>query len=154
MNSTAKKTAVATQQRSSGGQQRIYSVPFNRPSLRGPEVQYMGQALESLHISGDGRFTRKCQSWLEEKLAVPKALLTTSCTHALEMAALLLDIAPGEEVIVPSFTFTSTVNAFVLRGAVPVFADIRPDTCNIDEKSVESLITSRTRAIVVVHYAG
>lgn len=137
-----------------GWQERIVSVPFNHPSLVGSEFRYMQEALAKLHISGDGAFTKKCHSWLEQKLGVRRALLTTSCTHALEMSGLLLDLAPGDEVIVPSFTFPSTVNAFVLRGAVPVFTDIRPDTCNIDENQIEDLITPKTRAIVVVHYAG
>lgn len=139
---------------STGWQRHIYSVPFNRVSLAGSEFRYMEEALATLHISGDGMFTARCQTWLEQRLGIHKALLTTSCTHALEMSAFLLEPAPGSEVIVPSFTFPSTVNAFVLRGAVPVFADIRPDTCNIDEAGIEALITPRTRAIVVVHYAG
>src|SRR5437868_5422138 len=129
-------------------------IPFNRPAFVGNEQQYMAQALANMHISGDGDFTRRCHAFLEQSLGVNKALLTTSCTHALEMSALLLDIRPGDEVIVPSFTFVSSVNAFVLRGARPVFADIRPDTLNLDEQQLESLITPRTRAIVVVHYAG
>ncbi len=133
---------------------RVFSVPFNRVSLAGSEFHYMQEALARLHISGDGAFTQKCHSWLEQKFGVRRALLTTSCTHALEMSGLLLDPRPGDEVIVPSFTFPSTVNAFVLRGAVPVFADIRRDTCNIDENQIERLITPKTRAIVVVHYAG
>jgi dTDP-4-amino-4,6-dideoxygalactose transaminase len=107
-----------------------------------------------MHLSGDGKFTKACHALLEQYVGVPKALLTTSCTHALEMCALLLDIQPGDEVIVPSFTFVTSVNAFVLRGAKPVFADVRPDTLNIDETRLEGLITERTRAIVVVHYAG
>lgn len=131
-----------------------YHIPFNRPSLAGRELEYMAQAVEAGHISGDGPFTKQCHRLLEESLGVPRALLTTSCTHALEMSALLLDIQPGDEVIVPSFTFVSTVNAFVLRGARPVFADIRPDTLNLDETRLEALITPRTKAIVVVHYAG
>lgn len=129
-------------------------IPFNRPSLAGREFEYMQEAIANWHISGDGTFTKKCNALLEEALGVPKALLTTSCTHALEMAALLLEIEPGDEVILPSFTFVTTANAFVLRGAKPVFADIRPDTLNIDETQVEGLITPRTRAIVVMHYAG
>lgn len=129
-------------------------IPFNRANLTGNEYLYISEALESGHISGDGRFTTKCQEVLERELGAGKALLTTSCTHALEMAALLLDIRPGDEVIVPSFTFVSTINAFVLRGARPVFCDIRPDTLNIDERKIETLITSRTKAIVAVHYAG
>jgi dTDP-4-amino-4,6-dideoxygalactose transaminase len=130
------------------------TVPFNRPCLIGTEQAYIGEVFAAGHASGDGSFTRKCHALLEEQLGVAKALLTTSCTHALEMAALLLDIGPGDEVIVPSFTFVSTINAFVLRGAMPVFADIRPDTLNLDEKQLEQLITPRTRAIVPVHYAG
>ena len=120
----------------------------------GHEAKYALQAIEAGHISGDGTFTKRCHTFLEENLGVPKALLTTSCTHALEIAALLLDIQPGDEVIVPSFTFVSTVNAFALRGARPVFVDIRCDTLNIDETLLESAITPRTRAIVPVHYAG
>ena len=130
------------------------TIPFNRPSLVGKEMEYVAQAVANGHISGDGEFTKRCHRLLEETLGVKKALLTTSCTHALEMAALLLDIQPGDEVIVPSFTFVSTINAFVLRGARPVFADIRPDTLNLDEHKLESLITARTKAVVVVHYAG
>ena len=131
-----------------------YRIPFNKPCLEGNEQAYMARALANGHISGDGEFSRKCQSFLEAELGVAKALLTTSCTHALEMAALLLDIRPGDEVIVPSFTFVSTVNAFALRGARPVFIDIRPDTLNLDESQLEPLITRRTRAVVPVHYAG
>lgn len=112
------------------------------------------QALQSGRLAGDGIFTKKCNAFFEKTLGVPKALLTTSCTHALEMAALLLDIKPGDEVIVPSFTFVTTANAFVLRGAKPVFADIRPDTLNLDEALLPRLITPRTRAVVPVHYAG
>jgi dTDP-4-amino-4,6-dideoxygalactose transaminase len=131
-----------------------YRIPFNRPSLAGAEFEYMRRALESGHASGDGPYTSECHRLLEERLAGSKVLLTTSCTHALEMAALLLRIAPGDEVIVPSFTFVSTVNAFVLRGAQPVFVDIRGDTLNIDERLVATHITPRTKAIVVVHYGG
>lgn len=131
-----------------------YRIPFNRPCLVGREFAYMADAVRSGHASGDGPYTKKCHALLEQILGVPKVLLTTSCTHALDMAALLLNIGPGDEVIVPSFTFVSTVNAFVLRGARPVFADIRPDTLNLDESRLEPLITSRTRAIAVVHYAG
>ncbi len=130
------------------------AVPFNKVSLAGPEFRYMAESMDAMHISGDGFFTRKCHAWLEQKLGVRKVLLTTSGTHALELGALLLNLEPGDEVIVPSFTFPSTVNAFALRGAVPVFADVRPDTANIDENAIEDLVTSRTRAIVVVHYAG
>ncbi|MCZ2099816.1 MAG: dTDP-4-amino-4,6-dideoxygalactose transaminase [Anaerolineae bacterium] len=129
-------------------------IPFNRPSFAGNEQAYIAQAIANGHTSGDGPFTRQCSRLLEELLGAPRVLLTTSCTHALEMAALLLDIEPGDEVIVPSYTFVSTVNAFVLRGAKPVFADIRPDTLNMDEVQLARLITPRTRAIVPVHYAG
>ncbi len=129
-------------------------IDFNQPELTGKELIYIAQALENAHISGDGQFTRLCQRILEEELGVPRIFLTTSCTHALELAALLLDIQPGDEVVVPAFTFVSTVNAFVLRGAKPVFCDIRPDTLNIDETILESLVTPRTRAIIPMHYAG
>ncbi len=131
-----------------------WAIPFNRPATVGNEFAYMAEAIASGHISGDGRFTQQCQSLLERELGATKALLTTSCTDALEMAAILLGIQPGDEVIVPAFTFVSSINAFVLRGARPVFADIRPDTLNLDETQLERLITPRTRAIVVVHYAG
>src|SRR4030081_1467747 len=126
--------------------------PFNKPSFEGREHEYLEAAIASGQISGDGSFTKRCHEFLESELGVAKALLTTSCTHALEMAALLLDIKAGDEVIVPSFTFVSTVNAFVLRGARPIFCDIRPDTLNLNERQLERLITSRTRAIVLVHY--
>jgi dTDP-4-amino-4,6-dideoxygalactose transaminase len=129
-------------------------VDFNRPITVGNELEYIAEAIQNGHISGDGPFTQKCHALLERELGVKKALLTTSCTHALEMMAILLDIQPGDEVIVPDFTFVSTVNAFVLRGAIPVFADIRNDTLNIDENRLESLITHKTKAIVPVHYAG
>jgi dTDP-4-amino-4,6-dideoxygalactose transaminase len=129
-------------------------VDFNRPVLMGNEFEYIKQAIDNGHISGDGPFTRKCHTFLEQELNVPKALLTTSCTHALEMSAILLDLRPGDEVIIPDFTFVSTVNAFVLRGARPVFVDIRPDTLNLDESKLEAAITPRTKAIVPVHYAG
>lgn len=129
-------------------------IPFNRLCLTGREYDYIRQAVESGHVSGNGLFTRRCQELLERILGRSSALLTTSCTDALEMAALLLDIQPGEEVIVPAFTFVSTGNAFALRGARCVFVDIRPDTLNLDESLLESLITPRTRAIVAVHYAG
>ncbi len=129
-------------------------IDFNRPVVVGKENEYMAQAIAAAKFSGDGPFTRKASALLEEQLGVPKVLLTTSCTHALEMFAFLLDIQPGDEVIVPSFTFVSTVNAFVLRGARPVFADIRPDTLNLDETRLEALITPRTKAIIPVHYAG
>ncbi len=130
------------------------NIPFNRAVIAGREMEYIAQAITAGHISGDGTFTKKTHALLEGALGVPKALLTTSCTHALEMMAILLDIQPGDEVIIPDFTFVSTVNAFVLRGARPVFLDVRPDTLNLDESLLEAAITSRTRAIVVVHYAG
>lgn len=130
------------------------SIPFNRPSFAGKELDYIAQAIASGHTSGDGPFTRKCSAILEEMLGRPRVLLTTSCTHALELAALLLDIQPGDEVIFPSFTFVSTVNAFVLHGCRPIFVDIRPDTLNMDENQLERLIKSRTKAIVPMHYAG
>ena len=129
-------------------------VDFNRPVILGRELEYIQQAINNGHISGDGPFTKKCHAFLEQELGIRKALLTTSCTHALEMAAILLEIQPGDEVIIPDFTFVSTVNAFVLRGARPVFVDIRPDTLNLDESKLEEAITPRTRAIVPVHYAG
>jgi dTDP-4-amino-4,6-dideoxygalactose transaminase len=129
-------------------------VDFNRPVVVGREIEYMAEAVASGHLSGDGPFTKKCHALLETELGVPKALLTTSCTHALEMAAILLDIREGDEVIVPDFTFVSTVNAFVLRGAHPIFVDIRPDTLNLDESRLEKAVTSRTKAILPVHYAG
>ncbi len=131
-----------------------YRIPFNRPCLAGNEYKYIAEAIANGHASGDGPFTRKCHELLETELTVPRVLLTTSCTHALEMAALLLDCGPEDEVIVPSFTFVSTANAFALRGARLVFADIRPDTMNLDESRLEALITPRTKAIIVVHYAG
>ena len=129
-------------------------VDFNRPITVGKEFEYMRQAIDNAHISGDGAFTKKCHALLEHEHGVAKALLTTSCTHALEMSAILLDIQPGDEVIIPDFTFVSTVNAFVLRGAKPVFLDVRPDTLNLDESKLEAAITPRTKAIVPVHYAG
>lgn len=129
-------------------------VPFHRPTIAGRELDYMREAIESARLSGDGAFTQRCQHILQHVVGVPKALLTTSCTHALEMAALLLNVGPDDEVIAPSFTFPSTLNAFVLRGARPIFADVRPDTLNIDETKLEALVTERTRAILVVHYAG
>jgi len=129
-------------------------VDFNRPVIVGHEMEYMAEAVANAHISGDGPFTKKCHALLQEALGIPKALLTTSCTHALEMAAILLDIKDGDEVIVPDFTFVSTVNAFVLRGARPIFLDIRPDTLNVDESKLEAAITPRTKAVLPVHYAG
>lgn len=129
-------------------------IPFNRPFMTGKELPMISQAHANGHLSGDGPFTKKCHQWLRERTGAASALLTHSCTAALEMAALLLDLEPGDEVIMPSFTFVSTANAFALRGAVPVFVDIRSDTLNIDEALIEAAITSRTRAICVVHYAG
>ncbi len=129
-------------------------IPFNRPYLTGKELNYIQQAYRRGQLAGDGYFTHKCQYWLEKNLGTKKAFLTHSCTSALEMAAILADIKTGDEVIMPSYTFVSTANAFVLRGGVPVFVDIRPDTLNIDEKLIEKAITRRTKAIVPVHYAG
>jgi dTDP-4-amino-4,6-dideoxygalactose transaminase len=129
-------------------------IPFNRPHLTGREFAYIDEAIRGGQLSGNGTFTRRCHAWLEQRLGARRVLLTHSCTAALEMTALLLDLQPGDEIILPSFTFVSTANAFVLRGAVPVFVDIRPDTMNLDERLVEAAITPRTRAIVPVHYAG
>jgi dTDP-4-amino-4,6-dideoxygalactose transaminase len=129
-------------------------IPFNRSSLQGRELEFIFQTITAGQIAGDQTFSKKCHALLEKVLGVRKALVTTSCTHALEMAALLLDIQAGDEVIVPSFTFVSTPNAFVMRGARPVFCDVRPDTLNLDESKLEALITPRTKAIVPVHYAG
>ncbi len=129
-------------------------IPFNKPPLTGNELQYVVQSMQSNKICGDGFFGKKCQSWFEETLGCLKSLLTPSCTAALEMAAILIDIQPGDEVIIPSFTFVSTANAFVIRGAKIVFVDIRPDTMNIDETKIEAAITHKTKAIVPVHYAG
>jgi dTDP-4-amino-4,6-dideoxygalactose transaminase len=135
-------------------EQKNINVDFNQPILTGRELEYIAKAFEMVHISGDGFFTKECQRLLEQEIGTNRAILTTSCTHALEMSALLLDIKPGDEVIVPSFTFVSTVNAFVLRGARPVFIDIRPDTLNLDERILPSLISTKTRAVLAVHYAG
>ena len=129
-------------------------IPFNKPYMTGLELEYIRQAVATGKISGDGSFTRKCHAWLEQRLGGGRAFLTSSCTDALEAAALLCKVQPGDEVIMPSYTFVSTANAFVLRGAVPVFVDIRPDTLNLDEKRIEAAITDKTRAIVPVHYAG
>jgi len=129
-------------------------IPFNKPFIIGRELSLIADAVAQGHLSGDGAYTKKCNRWFEEKLGCGKALLTHSCTAALEMAAILCDLQPGDEVILPSYTFVSTANAFVLRGAVPVFVDIRPDTLNIDEQLIEAAITPKTRAIVPVHYAG
>lgn len=129
-------------------------LPFNRPYITGREFQYMEEAASRAHLSGDGPFTRRCHDWLQQRSGCRRALLTHSCTGALEMCSLLVDLEPGDEVVMPSFTFVSTANAVALRGAVPVFVDIRRDTLNIDERRVESVITPRTRAIVAVHYGG
>ena len=129
-------------------------IPFNKPYMTGKELWYISQAHANRHLSGDGEFTRKCSDWLEQRMGGHKALLTHSCTAALEMIALLAHVHPGDEIIMPSYTFVSTANAFVLRGGVPVFVDIRPDTLNIDETRIEAAITPRTKAIMVVHYAG
>ena len=129
-------------------------INFNVPPFTGKEMEYMKECVENQKICGDGGYTRKCNQWFEERTKSPKCLLTTSCTHALEMAALLAGIKPGDEVILPSYTFVSTADAFVLRGAVPVFVDIRPDTMNIDENLIEAAITDKTKAIAPVHYAG
>jgi dTDP-4-amino-4,6-dideoxygalactose transaminase len=129
-------------------------IPFNRPPLTGNEQKYVLESINSNQLSGDGLFTKKCHQWFEKTLRCPKVLLTPSCTHALEMSAILLDIKAGDEVIMPSYTFVSTANAFVLRGAKIVFVDIRPDTMNIDESKIEQAITDKTKVIVPVHYAG
>lgn len=129
-------------------------IPFNQPCYTGSEIKYIEEVLQKIKFSGDGEFTKKCHRWFEDNFKCVKALLTTSCTHALEMAAILADIQPGDEVILPSYTFVSTANAFALRRANLVFVDIRPDTMNIDENLIEDAITSRTKAICVVHYAG
>jgi len=131
-----------------------YRIPFNRPYIVGTEIGYISQCLADAKLSGDGRFTQLCHKMIQERLRAPHVLLTTSCTSALEMAALLCDLEPDDEVILPSFTFVSTANAFVLRGAKPVFVDIRPDTLNIDEQLIEQAVTPRTRVIAPVHYAG
>jgi len=130
------------------------NIPFNKPYMTGKELWYISQAHASGHLAGDGLFTKKCNAWLEQRIGCQKALLTHSCTAALEMAAILADLQPGDEVIMPSYTFVSTANAFSLRGATPVFVDIRPDTLNIDETKIEAAITPRTKAIAPVHYAG
>lgn len=129
-------------------------IPFNLPYMVGRELEYITEAVRAGHLAGDGPFTRRCQAWLEKSLGAKRVLLTHSCTAALEMSALLCDLGPGDEVIMPSFTFVSTANAFLLRGARPSFVDIRPDTLNLDESLVEAAVTSRTKAIIPVHYAG
>src|SRR5580704_11641124 len=129
-------------------------IPFNRPTIAGKELDYVREAIERGQLAGNGYFTQRCHDWLRSYFGAPAVLLTHSCTAALEMAAILMGISPGDEVIMPSFTFVSTANAVVLRGGVPVFVDIRPDTLNLAEKRVGDAITSRTKAIFVVHYAG
>ena len=130
------------------------SIPFNRPAIAGPEFDYIQEALARGHLAGDGSFTKRCHKWLEQTTGASAALLTHSCTAALEMAAILCGLEPGDEVVMPSYTFVSTANAVALRGAVPVFVDIRPDTLNLDERLIETAVTERTKAIFVVHYAG
>ncbi|WP_295993875.1 dTDP-4-amino-4,6-dideoxygalactose transaminase [Rugamonas sp.] len=130
------------------------TIPFNKPFMTGRELWYIAQAHTNGHLSGDGQFTKKCHAWLEQRTGTKRALLTHSCTAALEMAALLAEVQAGDEVIMPSYTFVSTANAFVMRGAIPVFVDIRPDTLNIDESKIEAAITPRTKVILPVHYAG
>src|ERR1700730_1545331 len=132
----------------------IMRIPFNNPFMTGKELWYIAQAHANGHLAGDGEFTKRCNAWIEQRVGCAKALLTHSCTAALDMAAILADFQPGDEVILPSYTFVSTANAFVLRGGVPVFVDIRPDTLNIDESKIEEAITPRTKAIIPVHYAG
>jgi dTDP-4-amino-4,6-dideoxygalactose transaminase len=134
--------------------QASYTIPFNQSSLQGRELEHIFRTMTIGQIAGDQTYSKRCHALLESVLGVPKAMVTTSCTHALEMSALLLDIRPGDEVIVPAFTFVSTANAFALRGAKIIFADIRPDTLNLDERELEGLITARTKVIVPVHYAG
>ncbi len=129
-------------------------IPFNRPYASGKELDYVAEAQRNYHLSGDGVFTKRCHQWIEQRTGCTRALLTHSCTSALDLAALLLDLKAGDEVILPSYTFVSTANAFVLRGAVPVFVEVREDTLNLDERLIEDAITPRTRAIVPVHYAG
>ena len=129
-------------------------IRFNRAIYTGKEDQYIKDAILSGKLSGDGSYTAKCSTWIENRTGINRALMTTSCTHAIELAALLTDIQPGDEVIMPSFTFVSTANAFVLRGAKVVFVDIRPDTMNMNEQMIERAVTSKTKAIVPVHYAG
>lgn len=135
-------------------ERRKQQIPFNRPFIVGKELYYIAQSVLEMHLSGDGPYTARCSRWLEQQIGSPLALLTHSCTAALEMAAILCDVGPGDEVIMPSYTFPSTANAFVLRGATPVFVDIKRDTINIDEDRVEAAITPRTKVIAVVHYAG
>src|SRR6185312_8565215 len=129
-------------------------IPFNRPHMVGKELWYIAQAHQAGQLAGDGPFTKKCHAWLEQRTSARRVLLTHSCTAALDMSAILAGVGPGDEVIMPSFTFVSTANAFVLRGATPVFVDVRADTLNIDETRIEAAVTPRTKAIVAVHYAG
>ncbi len=129
-------------------------IPFNKPYMTGEELEFIREAHRNGHLSGEGPFTKRCHAWLEQRIGCDRALLTHSCTAALEMAAILGDVGPGDEIVMPSFTFVSTANAFVLRGAVPVFVDVRPDTLNLDERLIEPALTARTKAIAVVHYAG
>ena len=136
------------------GSEKVVNIPFNKPYMTGKELTYITEAHSNGILAGDGPFTKRCHEWLEENLETKKALLTHSCTAALEMAAILLDIETGDEIIIPSYTFVSTANAFVLRGGVPVFVDIRQDTLNIDETLIEDAVTAKTKAIVPVHYAG
>jgi dTDP-4-amino-4,6-dideoxygalactose transaminase len=145
--------AIAGKSVASGIGARV-NIPFNKPHMTGNEIRYISQAHANGHLAGNGEFSRRCCAWLEQRIGSRKALLTHSCTAALEMAAILAGVGPGDEVIMPSFTFVSTANAFVLRGATPVFVDVRPDTLNIDESKIERAITPRTKVIVPVHYAG
>ena len=135
-------------------EKRQSMINFNVPPYTGHEMEYIRQCVENQKICGDGPYTKKCNEWIEKKMGTAKCLMTTSCTHATELAAMLSQVKEGDEVIMPAYTFVSTANAFVLRGAVPIFVDIRPDTMNLDEKLIESAVTERTKAIVPVHYAG
>ena len=132
----------------------MYPIPFNRPFIVGKELFYISQAVLECNLAGDGRFTESCQDWMQQRFGAKKVLLTNSCTAALDMSAILCDIQPGDEVIMPSFTFVSTANAFVLRNAHIKFVDIRPDTLNMDENLIEAAISERTKVIVAMHYAG
>lgn len=154
MKESGRKDDAADEPLARGEHEPMIEIPFNRPSAVGREVEYIAQSPLLGPVAGGSSFGRRCQEWLERMLGVRRTLLTTSCTHALEMAAMLVDVQPGHEVIVPSYAFVSAANAFVLRGGRPVFCDVRPDTLNIDETRLEASITPRTRAIVVVHYAG
>jgi dTDP-4-amino-4,6-dideoxygalactose transaminase len=150
-------TRIWVQRQSQAGEIKTVTtdiIPFNRPYATGKELVYVAEAQRNYHLSGDGSFTKRCHQWIEQRTGCAKALLTHSCTSALDLAALLLDIKAGDEIILPSYTFVSTANAFVLRGAVPVFVDVREDTLNLDERLIEAAITPRTRVIVPMHYAG